>query len=485
MKRSLALPLAWIGTLSLIGCTLGPNYRRPDPPSGSAAPLPSARPAAESTDAPPEQWWRLYEDPALDALIQKAFEANSDLREAEANLAAGRAMLEGARAGLYPSTEMQASGERSRDATADEILNLTGRRSQTLWLYDAGLDASYEVDLFGRVRRSIEASKADAESVEAARDTVKIEVAAETARAYAEICAVGEQIDVARHSLEVAGKQLDIATRQRGAGAGTDFEVVRQQNLVSQVKATLPPLEGQRRAALAQLAVLIGKTPAEAPVEVLACVQPPQLKSLIPIGDGTELLKRRPDVREADRHLAAATARIGVAKAELYPQIRLEGFYGGTTLGAAPHPTQIASGNGLIWGLGPSISWSFPNMALPKAKLHQADANQAAAVANFNSVVLGALQETEQALAKYGAELDRRQALGEAQDEAGRAFKLAQGQLEAGAVSPLDLLTSENTLVSADSAVASSESALVQDQIAVFKALGGGWEPQKIEVSQK
>jgi NodT family efflux transporter outer membrane factor (OMF) lipoprotein len=486
MKRIRALLPGLFGAIAASSCALGPDYHPAALPKGAEAPMQSADTAVASAEAPPDQWWHLYDDPALDGLVQQAFSANTDLREAEANLSAARALLEGARAGLYPSTTVEAGGIRGRDPTTNEILGFTGHRSQTVWLYDSVLDASYEVDLFGRVRRTIEASRAEAESVAAVRDTVKIEVAAEVARAYAQICALGEQIEVTHHSLDVVAKQLDITTRRRDVGAGTDFEVVRQQNLVSQVRATLPPLEGQRRAALAQLAVLLGKAPAEAPAEVLSCVQPPRLKSLVPIGDGSGMLKRRPDIREADRQYAAATARIGAAKADLYPRISFLGFYGGADVQFnSVKLGQLATGNGLVWGIGPSISWSFPNMAAPLARVHQADANQAAALANFDSVVLAALRETEQSLATYGSELQRRQALADAQDQAHRAYKLAQGQLDAGAVSPLDLLSSENTMVSADAAAAGSDAAVIQDQISVFKALGGGWELQDREVGQK
>jgi outer membrane protein TolC len=223
---------------------------------------------------------------------------------------------------------------------------------------------------------------------------------------------------------------------------------------------------------LFQLAVLLGRTPAEAPAEALDCVAAPRLASLIPVGDGASLIKRRPDIRQAERALASATARIGVATADLYPRISLMGSYGG----AASHIGDLASAKALTWGVGPSISWTFPNQMVPRARIAQAEASTAAALARFDSAVLRALRETETALATYGAELDRRQALGDAQDKAREAFKLAHGQLLAGSLSSLDLLTTEQALVGADAAVAASDAALVQDQIAVFKALGGGWQ---------
>jgi NodT family efflux transporter outer membrane factor (OMF) lipoprotein len=300
---------------------------------------------------------------------------------------------------------------------------------------------------------------------------LKVVVAAETTRAYAQVCALGEQLAVARHSLEVVSREADITSRRHDAGANSDFDVVRAEGLVAQTRAAIPPLEGQRRAALFQLTALLGRTPANAPANMDACVQPPTLAVLIPIGDGATLLKRRPDVRQADRLLAAATARIGVATADLYPKITLSGLYGGV----ATDLSDLSNHTGLTWGIGPSISWNFPNQALPRARVRQAKAVAAASLASFDSTVLTALKETEQALALYSAALDQRQALADAQSRAHQSFNMAHEQFLAGSLSNLDLLTTEQVLVAADAAVAASDSTLIQDQIAVFKALGGGW----------
>jgi NodT family efflux transporter outer membrane factor (OMF) lipoprotein len=427
--------------------------------------------SAETAAEPPDDWWRLYHDSTLDQLLDEAFKANTDLRAAEANLQASRAVLDGARDALFPQTNAEVAAIRGRDATTDEILLLTGRRSQTVWLYEAALSVGYELDYLGRVRRSIEAARADADAVAAAHDSVKITVAAETARAYAQICALGEELEVARRSLDVVSRESDITIHRNEAGAGSQFDVVRAEGLVAQVRAGIPPLEGQRRSALFQLSALLGRTPSLAPTEVDNCVTPPHLTELIPVGDGATLLKRRPDVRQADRRMAAATARIGVATADLYPNITLKGLYGAVSL----QPSQFTAADSRIWGLGPSISWTFPNMAGPRARVRAAKANAAAALASFDSVVLQALKETEQALATYGSELDHRQALSDAQDRAHKAFDMAHDQFVAGSLSQLELLTTEQSLVAADAAVASSDAALIQDQIAVFRALGGGW----------
>jgi NodT family efflux transporter outer membrane factor (OMF) lipoprotein len=456
---------------ALAGCAVGPDYHPPALAAGAQAPLVSVTPTAESTSEPPERWWKLYHEPLLDRYLEEAFNANTDLRVAAANLSAARAVLEGARAGRYPQTGANLGVKYGRDAITDEILEIGRHDPQSIWIYDAILDVSYEVDLLGRVRRSIESATADADAVAATRDTVRIAVAAETARAYAQICALGEELAVARHSLEVVSHEAEITVDRKEAGANSDFDVVRAQALVAQVRAGIPPLEGQRRAALFQLAALLGRTPVNAPPEVQACVRPPGLRDLIPVGDGAALLKRRPDVRQADRRVAAATARIGVATADLYPKISLKGLIGGVS----SELNELTTNKGITWGVGPTITWTFPNEAAPRARVRQAKANAAAALAGFDTVVLQALKETEQALSTYGAELDRRQALSEAQERAHQVFDMAHDQVMAGAASNLDLLAAEQSLVSADAAVAASDTALVQDQIAVFKALGGGW----------
>jgi NodT family efflux transporter outer membrane factor (OMF) lipoprotein len=465
-------PFLIVSLALLGGCTLGPRYSPPTPPAGAEAPLTSLNPQAEIAAEPPDAWWRLYSDPLLDRYLDEAFAANDDLKAAEANLTAARAVLEASRAGTFPATTALAGAVYGRDPTTNEILEIVGAKPQTTWLFDTIFDVSYELDLFGRVRRSIEASKADAQAAAAGRDVLRITVAAETARAYAQVCTFGEQLAVARHSLDVVSSEAEITAQRHVAGANSEFDVVRAQGLVAQVRSTIPPLEGQRRAALFQLASLLGRTPRHAPGEAEGCVTPPRLGALIPIGDGAALLKRRPDVRLADRRLASATARVGVAIADLYPRIELSGFYGG----AAANTADLTRNAGLVWGVGPQISWSFPNQIAPRARIRQAKAGATFALAEFDAMVLQALKETEQALATYSAELDRRQALAEAQDRARRAFDIAHGQFLAGAIPNLDLLTAEQTLVAADSAVAASDAALVQDQIAVFKALGGGWK---------
>lgn len=476
MRRIAALGLA----ATLTACALGPNYKPPTPPAGATAPL-IANPVATSTSAPPDDWWQLYDDPEMNHLIAQAFAANADLQEAEANLVASRAIYERAQTAFIPQTNIVAGATYGRNTTENEILELTRRKPQTGWQFDSILDVSYEFDLFGHVRRTVEGARDNAEAVQAARDDLRVTIAAETARAYGQICTLGEQIGVANQALALAQQQQTIVQQRFDAGAGAQFDVVRARVVVAQAQAALPPLQGARQAALYELTALLGETPENAPVTVENCVTPPHLAAPMPVGDGASLLQRRPDIREADRQLAVALAGVGVATADLFPRITLNGFYGGAT----NQINMLGSNNALTWGVGPAISWSFPNMSGPLAKLDQANAHETAAVAHFNSVVLQALKETEQALAVYSAELNHHDALAAAQGEAQQEYSLAQNDFSAGGISTLDLLTAEQTLTGANAAVAVSDAALVQDQIAVFKALGGGWQETSASLAVK
>jgi len=473
-RRARAAVSAGVIIIALSGCRVGPNYHPPALPRGAAAPLVSLNTAAETATPLPDAWWRLYDDTRLDRLITEALHANRDLAAADANFAAARAQLEAVHAYRYPSTTVNASGIYGRDAGTDEILELGGHAPQNTWVFEDLFQAAYEVDLFGRVHRAIEAADATSDAAAAARDGVRVVVAAETARAYTTLCALGEELAVARHSLDVVSHESDITARRYEAGGNSTFDVTRARALVAQVRSSIPSLEGQRRAAVFELAALLGRTPAEAPENLEDCVTPPHLVALVPVGDGSALIRRRPDVRRAERILAAATADIGVATADLYPTVHLLGFYGGV----ASSLSQLGTNIGRAWGLGPSISWSFPNMAGPRARVRQSTAIQAAALARFDSVVLTALKETEQALTVYAAALDNHQALVEAQEQIHEAFRIAHNQYLAGSTSNLDLLTTEQTLVALDAAVASSDAALVQNQVALFEALGGGWRAE-------
>ena len=450
--------------LALTGCAVGPNYAPPKTPATTG--FAAATSAIAAPAPPPGDWWRLYQDPALDGLIQAALANNKDLAIAAANLAEARGLLSEARAGRYPATGVTAGAQYGRPAA------FLGVRPPQGWTFSPAFDVSYEVDLFGRVSRAIEAAGADTQAQAAAMDAVRVSVVAETARAYAEACADAQSLAVVRRSVDVVGQTLDITIRRRDAGAVPDFDVARARALVEQTRASAPSFEGRRRAALFELAVLTGRPPEEISPAADACKTPPRIATPIPVGDGAALLSRRPDVRQAERSLAASTARVGVATASLYPTVTL----GGSISSVAPSLGRIGSPSTVAYGIGPLISWNFPNVAVARARIAQAEARSAKALATFDGAVLNALKETEQALALYGAELDRHAALTAARDQNAEAARLADIRYQAGASSFLDLLDAQRSLVDAEQALANSDELLVSDQITVFKALGGGWE---------
>ena len=462
--------LSALSALALAGCaTVGPDYRSPAPGAPAQEPFLSGESPVFTGDEPPGRWWSLYDDPLLDRLVEEALVANTDLRVAAANLAQARAVLREVRSGRLPATNVGGSatyGRQSGAALGSDVAMDDGAN------YDVGLDIGYQLDLFGRIRRAIEAGEADVESVQAAFDLARITVAAETTRAYADACGAGRQLEVARRSVALQEQTFDLTRRLLEGGRGTALETSQAGALLEQTRAEIPTLEAQRQTALYRLSVLTGRPPAEFPREVAACAGAPVLGSPIPIGDGASLLARRPDVRAAERDLAAATARIGVATAELYPDISIGGSIGS----AAGAIGDLLTGSAFRYSLGPLISWSFPNMSVARARIAQAEAGADAALARFDGAWLGALEETESALTRYASELDRVATLRRARGQSEEAAQIARLRFQAGRDPFQIVLDAERSLAQIEAALAQAESQLSTNLIAVFLALGGGWE---------
>ncbi len=468
MMNRLNAFLAVASALTLAACAVGPDYAPPATPSASAGNFPGAGNPAFALAEPQADWWRLYQDPVLDTLVTDALARNTDIRVATVNLARARALLRGARAGRLPETNVGASAGYGRVSERDsgQGFDRTGGN------FDVGLDIAYEVDLFGRVGRSIEAAAGDAAAAEAARDTVRVAVAAETARAYADAAAAAERLSVAERSVELIDRTLSVTTKRFDAGRGTRLDVARVTALRDQQRATLPPIRTERDGALMRLALLTGRAPADLPPAAAARRTILRLDQAIPVGDGRALLARRPDVREAERRLAAETARIGVATADLYPRIAFGASVGAT----GPSLGDLFSGGPFRWLLGPLLNWSFPNQEANRARIEGAEATTAAALANFDGTVLRALQEAETALASYAHELDRRRALNDARGAAATAARIARLQLREGKIDSLGVLDAERSLAGAETDLALSEARIATAQVDLFRALGGGWQ---------
>ncbi|MBS7671571.1 efflux transporter outer membrane subunit [Croceicoccus sp. 1NDH52] len=467
---SASLPLAL--ALALAGCaTTGPDYHLSEDavanaPSAQGEFL-SAQDDAFASTPLPDRWWHLYDDPRLDALVEEALSANADLRAADANLRRADALLRettGQRA-LSTTTSASLAGERDY-STASANTSLPGVAT-----YDLGLSLSYPLDLTGKLRRAIEASVADRAAVEAARDAVQISVAAATTQAYADICAANYELATVEKVVAVQEKTLEATQRLQAGGRGTSFDVSRARTAVETSKANLPGLRADRRSALYLLATLLGRAPADYPREVATCATLPTLSSPLPVGDGTALIRRRPDIREAERTIASDTARVGVAMADLYPQISIGGG-----LISSGKIEDIGSSHSIGFGFGPLLSWSFPNRPIVEARIDAANAQVDADLAAFDSVVLAALRGTETALETYARGMERAETLGRAAQSAKVSADQAEKLFHFGRSDFLSLLNAQGTLATAEVAHASAEAALVDRQITVFLALGGGWQ---------
>lgn len=457
----------------MVGCTtVGPDYKIPENATinkpGAAEPFAAAQENVFKSEALPDQWWKLYDDPVLSSLVEKSLANNTDLRVASANLARARAVLEEAGMGTVPTVELSAQPGYGRSSAASHGF---GNRFSDAWKFDGGINVSYQLDLFGQIARGIEAASADTEAAQAALDVTRITVAADTAKAYADACSSAQRIGIAEHSAELQRQFLDTTQQLTRGGRGTAMDVSRARAQYESLRAAIPPLQARQKVALYQLSVLTGELPNALVATIGQCKKAPELKQAVPVGDGATLLKRRPDIRQAERKMAAANARIGVATADLYPKINF-GLSGGFT----GRMDGLDQNNGYRWSIGPLISWTIPNTGTARSRIKQAEAENQAALARFDASVLNALKETESALTTYARELDRNALLKAARDQSALAADQAHRLYRHGRIDFLATLDAERTLANDESTYAASSAKLVSDQINVFLALGGGWE---------
>ncbi|TRW14943.1 efflux transporter outer membrane subunit [Glacieibacterium frigidum] len=459
------LLVASVSALVLAACATGPDYVRPAATAAAQAPFVSLSPAV-STAAAADDWWRLYNDPVLDGLIADALAANTDIRVAVERLAQARATLREVRGDRLPQASAGAGATYGRSS---EIQRAPGGDRQA-WTIDAGLDVAYEVDLFGRVSRGVEAARGEAGAAEADADAVRVAIVAETTRAYADAAAGAEQLAVAERIVALLDRSLGVTQRRAQVGLTTGLDTARIAALRDQRQAEVPTIAAERQAALFRLATLTGRTPRDLPPIAAQRSETLRLAVPIPVGDGAALLARRPDVRAAERRLAAATARIGVATADLYPRITLGGSIGSTGTGVG----SLFGAGPLNWLLGPLISWNL-NFDKSRARIAGAEAGSRAALATFDGRVLTALEETETALSTYAGVLKRRAALQSARDQAGVAARITRAQQREGQIDSLAQLDAERTFADTEAALALADAQIARAQIDVFRALGGSW----------
>jgi outer membrane protein, multidrug efflux system len=456
------LALLAIATLLLAGCAVGPDYRAPD------TPVPEYRNADPSIlDKRPFEaaWWQQFGDPTLDGLVERALSADLDLKIAAARVEEARAILSAARRERWPGV----GAEAARSESKAQQPGLSAQRVE-VESYDAGVSALWELDLFGRVRRGAQAAAADAAAAEADLRDAQVLVAAEVARSYLDLRGAQKRLRVARANLEFQGETFNLTRIRLDLGRGSELDVASAAARLSATDASIPPLVAAEAAAAHRLAVLLGLRPGALDGELVPRELPPHLTTLA-IGSGEDLLRRRPDIRAAERELAAATARIGVAKADLFPRLTLSGFIGFIAGDAG----ELGESTSRAWSLAPVLSWGGLEPGV-RARIVAAEARAEGALATYDRAVLLALEETETAFVSYAQNRLRLASVIDESTASRRAAELARVQYREGALDFLRLLDAERSALQAEDALATAETNLNTSVVVIYKALGGGWE---------
>lgn len=457
----------------MTGCTVGPDYQVSQEPAVQLTQNPDA--TLYSSAHVQQDWWRQFQDPQLDALIDLTLSRNVDLRIAQARLLEARAVLDQRQLDQLPT--VTAGGAYSRSLSQANP-GPSGERNLAK-TYQAGLDAQWELDLFGRLQRLSESSSARAEAVAADLAQTRIVVTADVARHYFEMRGAQRQLAVAHTNLRNQDKTVELVQGRVDAGRGTADELASALAERARVKATLPSLENRQALSRYRIAVLTGSRPSDlqafTEVETL-----PALVTRLPIGQVSNLLRQRPDVASAERALAASNADIGAVTAELYPRIDLGGFLGFVALRGG----DLGDSNSRAFSMIPTVSWPALHLASVKARQREAQAREVGVRARFEQVVLNAIEETEGALTTYSLSQQRVHSLAEATAQSERAARLAHARFEAGGATYLVELEAQRTQLNAQDALTQAETESYFNVVQLYRALGGGWRASEPLVSK-
>ncbi|PBQ04716.1 RND transporter [Pseudomonas congelans] len=451
--------------MALAACAVGPDYQAP---VTAPAKLASAARGNYDRSKVDRVWWQQFEDPTLNKLVARSLDGNRDLRVAFARLKSARAIRDDVANDVMPVVTSRASS----DIGKGQQPGITERRVNSE-RYDLGLDMAWEVDLFGRIQRQLEASDADQEAAEANLYQLQVTLIAEVVDAYGQLRGAQLREAIARDNLKNQQSSQDVTTQLRDAGVGNELDVVRAEARLAAVEATVPQLQAEQARQRNRIATLLGERPENLSVD-LSPSKLPAIAKALPIGDPTQVLRNRPDIRAAERQLAASTARIGVATADLFPRVSLSGFLGFT----AGRGSQIGSSAARAWSLGPSITWAAFDLGSVRAQIRSADADAEGALANYEQQVLLALEESENAFSDYDKRQQRLVSLMRQSDASRSAARLASVQYREGTADFLVLLDAERERLAAEDAQAQAEIELYHGIVAIYKALGGGWQPQ-------
>lgn len=466
---------ASIASLALLaGCTVGPHYAGPPQAAPKAAAFVRADPTP--TGAPVARWWEALGDPVLDDLISRALAANPNIAVAEARLRQARAALRVQRAGELPSANAQAVYAHAHLPGVNFNGNNNGggnsnNSSTDLDLFNLGFDATWEVDLFGGQRRAIEAARAQAGAAEAHLADAQVSLSAEVAQAYVNLRDRQRRIDLSTRSVQMQEQMLALTQQRYDRGTASRLDVTRLQNQLDGTRADITPLHAQLDAYLDELATLTGEAPGALDDRLKAVRPIPLPPPQVAVGDPAALIQRRPDIRAAERTLAADTAKIGQAEAARFPKLSFMGIIGlgGTT------PSDLTKLDDFTALVAPQLSWNFLDFGRNKARVVQAEGVRDEAEAQYRATVLAALRDAEDSLSRFRYRRITVATLARAKAEADEALALSEQRYKAGTSTLIDLLDARRQQIAADQNLSQAEAGLSGDFVAIQKALGLGW----------
>jgi len=475
MRKSIVVFLL---SVALSACAVGPNYHRPTthvasqfPTGGGAQGAAQESPASNDVYSHAQtqtEFWKQFDDPVLNSMVTDALSANYDLRIALGRLVQARALRNESLFDLAPTVTASGGYTKQRVPAVENPLG----GPYTTKLYNAGFDAAWELDFFGGVRRGIQARNAQLEGQVANLHDAQVSVIAEVARNYFELRGGQTQLAVARANVKNQEQVLTLAQAQREAGSGTDLDVARAQSQLSTTLSTIGPLEAAVSRSVHRLSVLTGRDPDGLTGTLSAAHDLPALPPIVPVGTPDELLRRRADIRAAERNLAASTALVGVAVSNLFPKVTFTGSFGY----AAAEPAALGSGASRSYIIGPGITWAAFDLGRVRAQIAGARAGAVIALDQYHQTVLNALEETEDALVTHARDRDQLHHAEDAARASATAAKLAEIRYKGGMVDFLSVLDAERTELQTEDALAQSRTEAATSLIAVYKALGGGWE---------
>jgi len=485
-RQLVFLTLLTITTILVIaGCTVGPNYHQPQTKTPAQW---NESLAGGETNSPitTTEWWTNFNDSELDSLIQRAAQSNLDLRIAQARVREARAQYGIASADLWPTVDGSSSYARARESQHQPLLGsipLPGNVPFENNVYQAGFDASWEIDVFGGKRRAKEAAGAQVSASVFGRRDVLITLLGDVARNYVDLRGYQGRLAIARENIQAQEKSLAITRDRFAKDLASDLDVQQASTVLATTRAEVPTLESSIQTSIHRLEVLLGGQPGTLQAELSEASPLPTRPPVVPVGLPSELLLRRPDIRQAERQLAAATANIGVAKADLFPKFFLTGAAGFQSVSASDWFT----GGSKLWSVGPTMEWRIFDAGRIRSNIKVQNARQEQALAAYEKTVLTAFEEVENGLVLYAKEQVRRHSLEDAVVSSRKSLDTANKLYANGLADFLRVLDAERSLYQSQDALVQSDRTISADLISLYKSLGGGWqalEPSTLAVAQ-